>query len=173
MKRVRYAFAAVGVAPALGLMTHAAAAPAATAHARPLGGKTVRSADAVTGRRPGGVSPDDCTQGGSNHSWSGVHHEFEIKVWHYGHCVDSQQGVLTHSQAGLTERVRGYNQYGTMVIHNQYGGSVGGGETIWPTSFGKGYLEVNNVYMICGALLSNRHLSHVVYGPVCMKTPPL
>lgn len=157
MKRVRYAFAAAGVAPALALTAPAATAAPAIIHAQANLGKSGRLGPA-TARHAGTVAPQACARQEAL-SYDNTEH-FYLSVVHYGHCVGSQFAMLNQYKTGLTERIRAYNSRGRMIFDRRVAGHVfRSGRTVFPgwTSRGPDWSELgwNPVYKICAALVYN------------------
>jgi hypothetical protein len=182
VKKARYAFAVLGAAPALGMMAPAALAAPATTHAPARPAKTVRLGHTATPALHAGTSSPATSPQYTCHSWNGksrgasTRGNFHFSILHYGHCVDSQFGYLDTDQAGLTERIRGYSQYGTMTFWRRIGGKFEPYRTAFPrSSCGSpgctpsfSGLNWNPVYQICAALVLN-NTNTVVYGPVCLE----
>jgi len=180
MKRARYAFAAVGAAPALGLLAPAAVAAPATTHAQAGPAKSVKLSHATTPGVSASMSSPAPSPQHTCHSWSArsartsSHGHFVFKVAHYGHCVNSEQGKLDRREPGLSLRTRGYSQYGRLAFWERISGSSslppqGTWFPPWLRTNRSGFwtLNWNPVYEICGALVLNG-TNTVVYGPVCL-----
>jgi hypothetical protein len=174
VKKARYAFAVLGAAPALGMMAPAAIAAPATTHAPARPAKTVRLGHTATpalhaGTSSPATSPQyTCHPGTPTGGSSEPNHLFVFGIINYGHCVDAQHGLLKLRQPGLSERVRGYSQYGTMTFWRRVGGEeVGNSRTEFPNS-NYSTLNWNPVYQICAALVLSKTNS-VYYGPVCIN----
>jgi hypothetical protein len=185
MKRARYAFAAVGAAPALGLLAPAAVAAPATTHAQAGPAKSVKLSHATTPgvsasmSSPAPSPQHTCHSSNAASTRTSSHGHFVFKVAHYGHCVNSEQGKLDRQESGLTLRTRGYSQYGQQVFWNRTSGEFLSNPktTIFPhfhhcspvrphcSSWQP--LNWNPVYEICGALVLNG-TNTVVYGPECL-----
>jgi hypothetical protein len=178
VKKARYAFAAAGVAPALGLLAPAATAAPAITHAQVGPAKTVRLSHATTARHPGATPLDRCHSAFPLGGVSAPHHEFRFSIKNYGHCVRSQFASLNRAQAGISERIRAYSQYGAMTFWRRVGGTIeSDGTTAYPreiySSPGRQLapefsgLGWNPVYQICAALVID-NTNKVLYGPVCL-----
>jgi uncharacterized membrane protein len=164
VKKARYAFAAAGVAPALGLLAPAATAAPAITHAQAGLAKTVRLSHAATPQYT-------CHPGKATSATSNPHHLFKVKIINYGHCVGAQNGSLQAAVNSLSERIRGYSQYGTMTFNHRVKGKttgVGPSRTLFPNSDFSA-LNWNPVYQICAALVTVSTNS-VFFGPVCFNT---
>jgi len=169
VKKARYAFAAVGVAPALGLLAPAATAAPAITHAQAGLAKTVRLSHAAT-TAPDSASPAPqytCHVGTLRGAFSG-HRNFLFDVVNYGHCVDGQFAMLDAPEPGLSERVRAYSQYGALAFYRRVGETIVGSHTLFPSSH-LSSLNWNPVYQICAALVV-QGTNNVDYGPVCITT---
>lgn len=153
MKKVHYALAAVGMAPALGLMTPAANAAAVPAHA-PEG--------AVTGKPVKTVRTPLVTCGGQQRNWASKG-ALQGIIYHSGDCVNLQLAELFRIQTGLTERVRYYSGGGFLETTNWLGGTIHKSEGL--TSFRSTFN--NYAEMVCEALVANSNHNDVKYGPVC------
>jgi hypothetical protein len=160
VKKARYAFAAAGVAPALGLMAPAATAAPVATHPQAHPAKTVRLGT-------GTPSPQYTCHPGSVHgAWSTAHHAFLFRITNYGHCVDAQDGLLEVRQSSLSERVRGYSKNGAMAFDRRVHGTPGKSYTVFPNS-NFSSLNWNPVYQICAALVVSG-TNTVRWGPVCI-----
>jgi hypothetical protein len=172
VKKARYAFAVLGAAPALGMMAPAAIAAPATTHAPARPAKTVRLGHTATpalhaGTSSPATSPQyTCHPGTPTGGWS-KNHLFLFDIVNYGHCVDAQHGLLEVRQPGLSERVRGYSQYGQMAFWRRVGETLGNSYTLFPSSDFSS-LNWNPVYQICAALVA-KGTNSVYYGPVCLN----
>jgi len=176
MKKARYAFAAAGAAPALGLLAPAAVAASAISHAQAGPAKTVKLSHATTPgirARMSSPSPAPSPQytchptGTVSSGWSKPRHLYQFRILHYGHCVNSQDGKLHAGQTGFSERIRAYSQYGQLIFWARISGhEVSKSLDLFP---GSGFtpLNWNPVYEICGAVVS-AHTNNVYFGPVCL-----
>lgn len=174
MKKARYAFAALGAAPALGMMAPTAAAAPASSHAQAGPAKTVRlSQDATPALSASTSSPAPapspqftCHPGTVSGGWS-KNHLYLFRILHYGHCVNGESGLLTAGEPGLSERIRAYSQHGRLVFWSRFPEKVlSRNHAVFPKS-GFSSLNWNPVYEICGALVP-RGTNTVDFGPVCL-----
>lgn len=163
MKKVRYVFGAVGMAPALGMIAPAInmAAPGAQAGpGRPA--KTVSLDHGGTalvndtpladcGSRIARVASKGLLQGYINYS---------------GVCVHSQGATLFKVQTGLTERARFYSGAGRLERTTWQAGRI------WSSSGVTRFGSVPNsfAHKVCEALVANGNHNDVKYGPVCENT---
>jgi hypothetical protein len=159
VKKVRYVFAAAGVAPALALMAPAATAAPVATHAPAGPGKSVRL-DPATARHPGTVTPQTVCNSNATATRS-VTSTFEFAIKNYGHCVAYQDAELFKAQTGLTERVRAYSVGRKMIFDRRVGGHIYNGFTYFPNVANSTNSPVysslgwNPVYQICATLVWN------------------
>ena len=188
MKKVRYIIGTAGVlgaAPALGLLTPAAAA----VHATPAqhSGKTVSlrpgTVLAATSRASGAATSSGATSAAespasaavpaatcaaanahnSGHKGTGVN-KFTGRAYYRSstHCLSKTYGQLSHQQTGLDMRTYAYN--GTKEVYNHYvSGSIPffRNYTFW--SDYPGVIATK----VCEALVYSTDKARVAYGPVC------
>jgi hypothetical protein len=195
-KKVRYVIgtaAVLGAAPALGLLTPAATAAAATP-ATPAGysGKTVSlrpgillaatsaapvasfvpaasSAPAARSPSVAAAAGRTCSSpfvGNSAHKGKGANEFIGTAVYHSDtHCLTSVRGHLNHAQIGLDGRVRAYN--GKKAVGQWYPGG-----DAFSSLFGGGstFFSVSmavTATRACEALVYSTDKAKVAYGPVC------
>jgi hypothetical protein len=160
VKKARYAFAAAGVAPTLGLLAPVAA-PAIT-HAQVHPAKTVRLDHATT------IPQYTCHKPEASGSNTSRRQLFYFQILRYGHCVDSQHASLHKLQKSLTEKLWAYSEHGALIDDRSVGETViNRSITEFPNS-NFSALNWNGVYEICAALVSNS-TSNVRYGPLCLQ----
>jgi hypothetical protein len=154
MKKVRYAVAAAGMAPAIGLMMPAANAVAASAHA---------NKDAATDTSAKTVSNAPLVSCGSRQITGGYASPLQGFIYHSGQCINTQVAELFKIQTGLTERVRYYSGGGYREDQFFLAGTIHKSEglTSWKSAF------QNYAHQVCEALVGNSNHNDVKYGPVC------
>jgi hypothetical protein len=161
MKKVRYAAAAIGITPALGLMVPAANATAAATHPPPKPAKKV-SLRHVTGAGTGVFL--DC---GSSHGKS-KKSEFsqwrQTTYWAGSSCIASVVGTLHPFIGGLEMRTRVYSVAGGGKVFQAYAhGQHIGNTVVFTQPVNKHGLET------CAAVVNSASPASVVYGAQCVS----
>lgn len=152
MKKVRYAFGALGAVPALGLAT-----PPATAatHVSARTGKTV----SMTRRTP----EANCN---ARHA-TGTVNDFSATIYYSRDigCIGSVRGAFyNHTSRNWWMRVRSYSAHGVYTRYNTSG--VVRGNTIYFSSQPFGM----RITQVCEAIVNAASPSKVKFGPVCENT---
>lgn len=161
MKKVRYAVAALGMTPVLGVVTPALAAGAA-------GQAMARTGKMVTlTQRDVPLAPDAVcvySKSKSSHTGTGANH-FRASVYYSGSgepkCVWGTFGILSHEQSSLLLRTRVYSNghYTSYKVNGHF--NHAGGYTYFSDD-GIGHKGDK----ACEALINSNTLA-VKYGPVC------
>ncbi len=159
MKKVKYAVAAVGLAPALGLAAGAVAVPASAA--------APKKPDKVVSllRNHHAVVPDVVCGTGhhvSNLSTSGLLKNRTFYSTGGGGCANHVIGALMESKSGLAMRTKIIQSGVDLLVGYNSNGNEASGITAWSTT-------INNFAgKVCIALVDKPpHHSHVIFGPVC------
>jgi hypothetical protein len=161
VKRVRYAFAAVGIMPTLAILAPPATAAAYITHT------PARPAKAVRLNRTATIAEHACHTPAASASYTSGPQLFYFQILRGGHCVDSQHASLHGVQKGLTERLSAYSKAGTLTHRARVGETIINDSITEFPNVNFSALNWNGVYEICAALVSNG-TSNVRYGPLCL-----